>query len=212
MKSDGQYFTQNELKERGWNLRMIAALLGEPDRLKPNPWYRSSPPIKLFSRSRVMTAEEGETFKAHLVKRARRSLAAAKGVETKKRLMVTLAEKINIKIPALSPDELLMRAVRNYNVHHADRGRWENYTTVQALAPWDQPDSFRDRICVNYLRHNCTRYDQILRYLTSRIGRADAHRVLFRRVVEEIGSQYPMLAEEGQQQFDRRFSDSGEGV
>jgi hypothetical protein len=205
MKSDPQYYTQNDLKERGWNKTIIAALLGEPDKLKPNPWYRSSPPVRLFLITRVKELEESAAFKSHTVKRAKRSLAAVKAVETKKALMLTLIKNINIRIPELSPDELVMRAVRNYNVHHADRGRLENYTTVQALASWDNLDSFRDRICVNYLRHNCTQYDSILHYLTSRIGREDAHRLLFQRIIERIAGCYPQLADEARRQLVHRF-------
>jgi hypothetical protein len=205
----GAYFCMNDLRERGWNKTLVAALLGEPDQLKPNPWYRSSPPIRLYRIEKVKAVEESDDFKAHLKRRAKRSQAALKGVDTKKRKTVAIAVNVKIEIPELKPDELLERAVNNYNFHHAGYDNdYGKHVTVEPLAPWGvgAPSAFRDRICVNYLRHRCTSYDRILRYLTARLGREEAHRVLFSRIVEKIAEVYPALKAEAERQFESRWS------
>ena len=95
----------------------------------------------------------------------------------------------------------------NYNAHHAREWDVEESksTTVEALRPWGEADEFRDRICVNYLRHRRTLYDSALPALTSRVGREEAQRLLWRRVADEIGRAYPALKGEAERQYVRRF-------
>jgi hypothetical protein len=210
MKFDSQFLTQNDLLRRHWNVKLIGALLGEPDKFKPNPWYRSAPHIRLFNRLRVEQAEASECFKSHLVLHEKRAAAARRALETKQKKTIAFAEHICIDIPRLSLDELKERAARNYNNHHARREDWHDdetrWTDAEQLSPWAVPHAFRDRICVNYLRHACTRYDYLLAYLTRKIGRAEAHRVLFGRIMDVIAEVYPCLAEEARAQYLRRFA------
>jgi hypothetical protein len=203
------YLSQTELKGRGWNVRLIDELLGEPDWLKPRPFYGSASPVHLYRDDRVMRAESSEAFKAHMAKREQRAGAVKKMVETKRRKTAELIERLNIEIPEMPPQELINRAVSNYNFHHA-RDEWEESKSTSAcdLAPWGAPDEFRDRICVNYLRHRRTVYHSALSALTSRVGKAEAQRLLWRRIAEEIGRVYPALKDEAERQYARRF---GEG-
>lgn len=52
------YYTQAELRARGWRLSTIRDTLGEPDWLGGNPFYKSAAPTKLWSIKRVLTEEE----------------------------------------------------------------------------------------------------------------------------------------------------------
>lgn len=210
------YFTQADLLRRGWNRTLITELLGAPDLTKPNPYYRSGAPVRFFHRARVVELEAGERFQLHLAGRAKRSAAAQQAVATKERKTVAFVTDFTIEIPQLPPAELLERAVANYNCHHTPHDTWHGWegkhATVAELAPWGTPDSFRDRICVNYLRHACTRYDRLLDYLTRRIGKAEAHRVLFKRIVEVIAQSYPELADQAQEQYRRRWPEEAQAA
>lgn len=53
-----EYYTQTELRTRGWRPSAIAALLGEPDWLGGNPYYKSAAPTKLWRADRVQAAEQ----------------------------------------------------------------------------------------------------------------------------------------------------------
>lgn len=188
-------------------MRLIGDLLGEPDWLKPNRMYGSAAPFHLYRRDRVLRREESEEFKAHLAQREKRAGAAKKMLDTKKRKTVELVEGLNISIPEMPLHELINRAVSNYNFHHARDDGESKSTSVCNLAPWDAPDGFRDRICVNYLRHRRTLYHSALAALTSRVGREEAQRLLWRRIAGEIGRVYPMLKDEAERQYRRRFEE-----
>jgi hypothetical protein len=42
-----------DLRERGWTLTLIVRLLGEPDDLRRNPYYKKAPPMRLYAADRV---------------------------------------------------------------------------------------------------------------------------------------------------------------
>jgi hypothetical protein len=72
-----EYWTESTLlKERGWSKGRIARLLQNPDKLVPNPHYRSGPKMKLYAQSRVLAAEalpEFIAFKNSAQKRAEKA-------------------------------------------------------------------------------------------------------------------------------------------
>jgi hypothetical protein len=72
-----EYWTESTLlKERGWSKGRIAKLLTDPDKLVPNPHYRTAPKMRLYAKSRVLAAEalpEFVTFKTSAPKRAERA-------------------------------------------------------------------------------------------------------------------------------------------
>ncbi len=57
-----EYWAQSTLIERGWSKGLIKRLLHDPDKLVPNPHYRTAPKMRLFVRSRVLEAEQSEAF------------------------------------------------------------------------------------------------------------------------------------------------------
>jgi hypothetical protein len=76
-KKPVEYWTEcTLLKERGWSKGRIAKLLKEPDKLVPNPHYRTAPKMRLYAQSRVLAAEalpEFVTFKTSAPKRAEKA-------------------------------------------------------------------------------------------------------------------------------------------
>ena len=58
-----EYWTESTLlKERGWSKGRIARLLKNPDKLVPNPHYRTAPKMRLYAQSRVLAAEASPEF------------------------------------------------------------------------------------------------------------------------------------------------------
>jgi hypothetical protein len=53
-------FSVAELCCRGWNRRLVVALLGDPDFLVPNPHVPGGADMRLYTRARVEEAERGE--------------------------------------------------------------------------------------------------------------------------------------------------------
>jgi hypothetical protein len=52
-----KYIYRTSLIKRGWTAELIDAVLGAPDKLVPNPHYRSGPPSMLYWTIRVEAAE-----------------------------------------------------------------------------------------------------------------------------------------------------------
>jgi len=72
-----EYWTESTLlKKRGWSKGRIAKLLKNPDKLVPNPHYRTAPKMRLYAQSRVLAAEaspEFVTFKTSAPKRVEKA-------------------------------------------------------------------------------------------------------------------------------------------
>ena len=57
-----KFLVQRQLVERGWSKRGIIEVLGEPDRVERNPYYKTGPhPMKLYLLSRVESLETNNT-------------------------------------------------------------------------------------------------------------------------------------------------------
>lgn len=209
MQTPTHFYTSTLLK-RGWNQRLIASLLGPPDKLADNPFYKCAAPARLYEHQRVFTAEASPDFQSHLAKRSHRSSAAQKAVQTKTERLQARINQLRITIPQLPEDRLIARAIAHYNRHQAARAAESDYrydtTPVHHLPPFTIADAFRDRLVVNYLRRALSSYDHILHKLHGQTGQSLAHQMLFQRLMEAIQTTYPMLANECHEQIKRRFS------
>ena len=160
------HVTLSELRgERGWSDGAIRRLLVRPDRIVPNPYYRSSV-VKLYDLERVRAVERSPWF-AKRVPSARRRRAAAKGVQTRVDNLAKWARTVPITCRFPHPDEL--------------RG-----------------DS---RHRVNYLRHGCSSYDDVLGRTRGEAGRNAAGAIIKNRVLAKIARQYPELEGEATRQL-----------
>ena len=63
---------------------MIRDLLGKPDTLRDNPYYKSADPMRLWRLQRVVAVEASPEFAQRRRRRAGQRAAAAKAVQTKK--------------------------------------------------------------------------------------------------------------------------------
>jgi hypothetical protein len=91
-------------------------------------------------------------------------------------------------------DKLLKNAINHYNSLWADRGKFEK------SASEDSDKDFLNRIKVNYLRHNCSNYEEELENIFNQIGKDDGYFLLKKRILFEIGCVYNDLKPECERQ------------
>lgn len=193
------------LKERGWTPAMVRRLLGEPDAEKPNPYYRSAAPMRLYAHARVVEAEAREEWKKAREQAERRSeamkLRAAK-------LSAEAAEKacaLPIEIPRFGNAALTRKACAHYNAHSEARAHaYRRYEGPTGGATPDSDPPFLMRITVNFLRHECSDYEAYLDQQYGVIGGSVAKEVIRERIYEEISRLHPRLADECRRQLEAR--------
>ncbi len=192
------------LRARGWTAGMVRQLLGEPDLLRGNPYFRTAPQTRLYCVERVATAEASEEFRAVSAAAARRSVAAKAAAQRRRREVLARIAAEPVDVPRLAPGRLAAAAVAHRNQRDVERTywRWDHVpdpATVEsaeasALARWK----------VNYLRHRLTRYDELLDGLHRTTGRAAAEEMLRQRIYAAIAKTYPDLAQECERQLRER--------
>jgi len=192
---DPDYISLAGLKKRGWTDRLVEEFLGREDRTATNPHYRSGPPMRLFARSRVEAIEKEPRFQEALARAQKRQARAQKGVERKRELTLEQARTLPLTLTRIPLEQLAQRARAHYLERTGEPVRF---------APWGSPDPFRDRLCVNYLRHQATEYDEHLEQIEGRVGVRSAYRLLWGRIVQAIETTYPELAEEARRQYRER--------
>ena len=187
-----EYITKPHLKNRGWTDAMVKKFLGAPDITKPNPHYKSAAPMGLWDAKRVSKAERTAEWKAEKEKSVVRKASAQKAVKTKTDKAKEFAQTVEICVPVMEYDKAVKNACWSYNDFHEylfmERGH--DYTPAN---PTDSDPDFLHRITMNYLRHECTSYEDELYKLFGKTGVNEAHDILQRRINDEICKVYPQL-------------------
>jgi hypothetical protein len=165
---------------------MVRDLLGEEDRQRRNPFYRSAARVRLWSLERVIEAETAHSFAERQEAVARRRSAARTAARERARRLREWAENVPISVDTMPAGVAMARAIEAYNEH--------NYLGDPA-GP-SSADAFLARITVNFLRHESTPYDSEMESCRGKPGVRQAQRALRRRVLAAIGAAYPGLATE----------------
>ncbi|NNN35558.1 hypothetical protein HLK59_35380 [Streptomyces sp. S3(2020)] len=177
---------------------MVRQLLGEPDLLRANPYFRTAPPTRLYRVERIEAVEASPEFRAVSAATVRRSVAAKAAVQRRRREVLARIAAEPVDVPHLPPDRLSAAAAAHRNRRDEERSHERESTEPEALARWK----------VDYLRHRLTRYDELLNGLldglSGRTGRAAAEELLRRRVYAAIAEAYPDLARECERQLHER--------
>jgi hypothetical protein len=194
-------YTTADLKERGWTDAMIKQLLGEPDFVHNFRFGKAF----LYIPLKVSTIEATPEFQTLRAEAETRRIRASKATETRKQN--TLAKVGDVRLPQYEPTALIRAAVSNYNSRKlawAERRQdWDDFQLAEAdkLPLWPAWHEFRDRICVNFLRHQATSYDYLVKVkLSGKTGRDEAWRLWWSRFVEAIERQYLYLSAEARRQ------------
>lgn len=172
---------------------MIAAFAPEPDIIKVNPVFKKAAPMKLYAPDRIHTIEQSEAFITAFETAKGRKVAASKAVQTKKKRLIDIIDSVQIHIE--EDTNLLNHAISDYNSYRA-----QTADGIFKQASKRSNPLFLERICVNYARHNLTRYDELIGHLYKKVGKQEAYRLLKRRTLAAIALQYPDLADECRRQ------------
>lgn len=191
-----QFLLKADLKARGWTDTLIRRFLPQPDDTRENPHYRSGPPMRLYREARVEAVEKTPELKRALSAARPAKERAPKAVETKRAQVEAFLTSLQIEVPLLSEKVLVERACRSYNA-----GR--DLSRDLPLASPESGPKFLDRIVVNYLRHELTKYEEALREITGRVVAEDAYIEIKTRILDAIAEQYPELSAECSAQEDR---------
>lgn len=183
---------------------MVRQLLGEPDLLGVNPYFRTAPQTRLYCLKRVEVAEGSEEFRTVSAAAARRSVAAKAAAQRRRREVLARIAAEPVDVPRLAPDRLAVAAVKHRNRRDEERSYDRlDHVPDPATVESAEPDTLA-RWKVNYLRHRLTRYDELLDGLHGSTGRAAAEELLRRRVYTAISEAYPDLAQECERQLCER--------
>ncbi len=193
-KDDYKYITKTNLqKDRNWSKTEIGKFLQFPDLTKPNTLYRNGSEICLYLISKVEEVEKSEEYITYHTKTLERKNSSKKVVETKKKNLFKEIDSIPIEIPKLLKDELYKQAVNHYNQIHEDK-----FITIKDFR---NDIDFANRICVNFIRHELTDYDDYFEKLYGKVGNEAVLKHARKMIYKKIGSVYPYLKEECKIQF-----------
>ena len=184
--------TKAGLLGRGWTDAGIRLFLGDPDDMKVNPIFRSAAPMKLWTVDRVETAEKSADWVSWLKASRVRRVAAVAVADRKRGEVAAMIEAVVIKIRPVPLGRARDRAINAYNAYNEERYSYDGW----GAATTGSDPMFLERITVNYIRHECTRYDTVGNALFGVTGRVEAHQLLRVRVLAAIAARYPTLAAE----------------
>lgn len=181
-----------DLRRRGWSKAMIEERLGAPDReIALNS--RATRTLHLYWAPRVEEAEASGDFSRRREDAQRRSVTAAAAAD--KRREETFALVASLRIVLLT-NRSISEVVKDAQRHYETRAERGEYKTAGG-----SPE-FLNRITVNYLRHGCSHYEELLHKLHGEVGVRDAKIRLKLRVLDRIAQEYPTLANECERQAD----------
>ncbi len=196
--------SKSQLKERGWTESIIKKFLPEPDMVKKNPIYKSASPMKLYNIKKVKRAEKNTEFKKAIEKSKIRSERMTNIALLKKNKLLEEIDKMEFSIKVIPIKMVLANSIRSYNEFHGEKsmeyGNFD-FEPVNVNANSD----FLERIEVNYIRHNLTKYDRELEEMAGKIGVNEAVVKIRNRILDSIAEKYPGLKEQCLKQKNNKY-------
>lgn len=201
-RQPNRYITPTGLRQkRHWTDSMIRNILGEPDGTQCNPHYVMAAPMRLYLLARVDVAEVALDLEKMRVNSERRSSVARVAADMRRQNELELREKCNLGCMFDKPLAVVRSRAADHNAkmraHHerqyeeyVERCWWRSEGPRPRRGTAHPKVAAEDRWAVNYLRYQCTRYDDLL----DAFG-AGARAIMRRRVHNAIAEAYPELAE-----------------
>src|SRR5262245_52612751 len=121
-------------------------------------------------------------------KRPQRSSAMKAVADENREALLDALVRVQIVVPRYEFAQVREAAVQHYNLLWAERGKYEKGASIHS------DPKFLERITLNFIRHQLTRYAGLLAAIQGKIGKAEAYQLLKARVIEEIHRTYPELA------------------
>jgi hypothetical protein len=198
-----EHCSHSGLLHRGWTDAAIVKFLKAPDKEVPNPYYRKSPPMKLYSLERVEAVEKSTEYQEFYTHNKTRRDASAKAVKTKREKLLKQVARWEIYIHPRHLEEVVRDAVTTFNSYRPDRSD-EGFSYEPART--DSDKEFLNRITVNFLRHQCTPYERRLDDITGKVGTREAYILLNECIYRRISELYPELKPECNRQLEDKIT------
>lgn len=199
----GLLINMKALLERGWTRTGIKKFLGEPYVIEERKWPQRYC-VNWYLKAVVVKVKATPAFRKFQRKKAARSRAAQKGVDTKYEKTMAFIDDLDIQVPQWDRENLVRRACESYN--GLASGRDADF----ASASIDSDPAFLDRITVNYIRHCLTNYEAALYARFGKVGVDDAADMIRSMINSAIARTYPYLARECKRQKARRQAERQE--
>lgn len=173
------------LNRNGWSKTLVKKLLGEPDAKKKMQGRANL--LCLYELSRVLLVESSVEFISAQDLLTKRRKSAEKAVKTKTDKLMSEVELMNVFISKVDTSKMQSLAIKSYNVR--------NYLSDNQ-ATFNSDKSFLDRICVNFIRHSLTHYDENLETLARKTGKSEAIDIIRDKIYNGIALAYPKYTTE----------------
>ena len=207
--SEDTHLTKTALIARGWTAKAVRDFAGEPHETAVNPHYRSGPRVQLWRKGFIEEVESSEPFKEFCVRNEGRRQGAQRATEKKRDQLKEEVASLKIKVRQMPTERLVKDACAHYNRIQGQRAMERVSLEFNPASPQSDPD-FLARICVNFLRHQCSKYEDSLDTTKGRVGVYDAFLEISRKVYREIGDKYPHLKDEAERQLMQRTPEQNE--
>ena len=188
-------YTLTQIKQMGFTDSIIKTLNIVPTEIKPNPHNKKNF-MKLYSEEYIDTILKSSEFVNLVGKNINRRLGALKSTNTKVEKLMRDIDNLNITIKRIENVELL--ALHQYNEY--------NITQLR-LANVKDDVRFLDRLCVNYIRHELTNYDNSLDFTVGKVGKYKAFNRINEKIYTRIKEVYPQYSEECDRQLKIKIGD-----
>ena len=188
-------YTLTQIKQMGFTDSIIKTLNIVPTEIKPNPHNKKNF-MKLYSEEHIDSILKSSEFVNLVGKNINRRLGALKSTNTKVEKLMRDIDNLNITIKRIENVELL--ALHQYNEY--------NITQLR-LANVKDDVRFLDRLCVNYIRHELTNYDNSLDFTVGRVGKYKAFNRINEKIYTRIKEVYPQYSEECDRQLKIKIGD-----
>lgn len=200
-KQGMNYLSESELIERGWTKSGVSKFLGEPDWSPAFRAYGQTMNAKLYREERIKETENTDEWKIWRFKSEKRRESA------RARALVQIAlreeEKAEEEREQQADREEFLAEVRKIPVRFTRKLPPLDKLRVLGEQHWvpaptqdttftETPEEHSDRVTVNYLRHHCTNYDEILMDYDLM---SDGYLEISKKVHELIARTFPDLKE-----------------
>ena len=197
---DLDLISKKALRERGWSIRLINDILGEPDKKRVNMNRKSGPMVCLYSLQRVLAGERTESWGNYQETRDRRSKISAETAKKKRDDLMKWVDGLVINVEELADEEIINRAIESYNERQVN-GNFSDRNSDR---------NFLERISVNYLRHAGTSYENLLHETFGEIGTSEAKLEIKIKTLDAIGEKYGWLSNECSKQREKVTDNANE--
>ncbi|MBA3533180.1 MAG: DUF2293 domain-containing protein [Ardenticatenales bacterium] len=188
------YIYKTTIKETYGLPESWIALLGEPDKVVPNP-HRRSQKSKLYLRARVEALIESRRaeYEKLLERRAARSQIAQRVMAERSQALVAWAETVEIRVAPLPEKKQTLEA--------AARIEFENFRINERGDFWAELIMSRNAL-IAHVRHNYTNYHRLLSQMEGKPGIGMAYQIVRERINTAVEQRFRALYGEGWDQFE----------